>query len=57
MIFTGDSQQVDLKFKNDSAIHEVAKVQGSRFVNKIVLKENHRHEALDEIFELLKDYS
>ena len=57
MIFTGDSQQIDLKFKNDSAIHEVAKVQGSRFVNKIVLKENHRHEALDEIFELLKDYN
>jgi len=57
MIFTGDSQQIDLKFKNDSAIHEVAKVQSSRFVNKIVLKENHRHEALDEIFELLKDYS
>ena len=57
MIFTGDSQQIDLKFKNDSAIHEVAKVQGSQFVNKIVLKENHRHEALDEIFELLKDYS
>ena len=57
MIFTGDSQQIDLKFKNDSAIHEVAKVQGSDFVNKTVLKENHRHEALDSIFELLKDYS
>lgn len=57
MIFTGDSQQVDLKFRNDSAIHEVAKIQGSQYVNKTVLKENHRHEALDEIFELLKDYS
>ncbi len=57
MIFTGDTQQIDLKYKNDSAIHEIAKLQGSRFVNKIVLKENHRHEALDEIFELLKDYS
>ena len=57
MIFTGDIQQVDLKYKNDSAIHEVAKLQGSQFVNKITLKENHRHEALDEIFELLKDYS
>ena len=57
MIFTGDSQQIDLKFKNDSAIHEVAKVQGSQFVNKIILKENHHHEALDEIFELLKDYN
>ena len=57
MIFTGDSQQIDLKFKNDSDIHEVAKVQGSSFVNKTILKENHRHEALDSIFELLKDYS
>lgn len=57
MIFTGDTQQIDLKFKNDSAIHEVAKIQGSKFVNKIILKENHRHEALDEIFELLKDYN
>ena len=57
MIFCGDNQQIDLKFKNDSAIHEVAKVQGSDFVNKTVLKENHRHEALDSIFELLKDYS
>ena len=51
------TQPQDLKFKNDSAIHEVAKIQGSQFVNKTVLKENHRHEALDEIFELLKDYS
>ena len=57
MIFTGDSQQIDLKFKNDSAIHEIAKIQGSQYVNKIVLKENHRHAALDEIFELLKDYN
>ncbi len=57
MIFTGDIQQVDLKYKNDSAIHEISKLQGSQFVNKITLKENHRHEALDEIFELLKDYS
>lgn len=57
MIFTGDSQQIDLKYKSDSAIHEVAKIQGSKFVNRIVLKENHRHEALEEIFELLKDYS
>ena len=57
MILCGDPQQIDLKFKTDSAIHEVAKVQGSDFVNKTVLKENHRHEALDSIFELLKDYS
>jgi phosphate starvation-inducible PhoH-like protein len=56
MIFTGDSQQIDLKFKNDSAIHEVAKLERSQFVNKIILRENHRHEALNEIFELLKGY-
>jgi phosphate starvation-inducible PhoH-like protein len=56
MIFTGDTQQIDLKYKNDSAIHEISKLERSTYVNKIILRENHRHEALDEIFELLKDY-
>jgi len=56
MIFTGDRQQIDLKYKNDSAIHEIPKIAGSQYVNHIILKDNHRHEALDEIFELLKDY-
>ncbi len=56
MMFCGDRYQIDLKFTNDSAIHEVPKVKGSKFVNEIILKDNHRHEALDEIFELLRDY-
>jgi phosphate starvation-inducible PhoH-like protein len=55
MILTGDKQQIDLKFKNDSAIHEIAKISKSRFVNEIILKENHRHEALTEILNLLNE--
>jgi phosphate starvation-inducible PhoH-like protein len=55
MILTGDSHQIDLKFKNDSAIHDVPKIKGSRFVNEIILKDNHRHESLTEILRLLNE--
>ena len=55
MILTGDKHQVDLKFKNDSAIHEVPKIKESIFVNEIILKDNHRHEALTEILRLLNE--
>ena len=53
MIFTGDSQQIDLKDKNYSAIHDLAKILSSQYVYKKVLLDNHRHEAIDEVFELL----
>ena len=53
MIFTGDSQQIDLKDKNYSAIDDLAKIIGSKYVYKKVLIDNHRHEAIDEVFELL----
>lgn len=56
MIFTGDIQQIDLKAKELSAIHDVSKIEQSKFVNKIILRENHRHEALDEIFRMLNEY-
>jgi phosphate starvation-inducible PhoH-like protein len=56
MIFTGDAQQIDLKFKNDSAIHDIAKLDKSQWVNKIVLLDNHRHESLNEILRLLNEY-
>jgi phosphate starvation-inducible PhoH-like protein len=55
MILTGDKHQIDLKFKNDSAIHDVPKIKGSRFVNEIILTDNHRHEALTEILHLLNE--
>lgn len=57
MILTGDPQQIDLKFKNDSAIHEVPKLKESKYVYSISLKDNHRHEALDEILRLLSEYA
>jgi phosphate starvation-inducible PhoH-like protein len=56
MILCGDLQQIDLKHKNDSAINDVAKLQVSKYVSKIILKDNHRHPALDEVLSLLNDY-
>ena len=56
MILCGDKQQIDLKFNNDSAVHEVPKLKGSDYVYDIMLKDNHRHESLDEILTLLTDY-
>jgi len=53
MILCGDSQQIDLKDKNYSAIHEVAKIVGSKYVSKVILKDNHRHESLIEVLDLL----
>ena len=53
MIYCGDSQQIDLKDKNYSAIHDVSKIDDSQYVYKRVLQDNHRHEAIDEVFELL----
>ena len=57
MILTGDPQQIDLKFANDSAIHDVPKVNPSQFVHSVSLKDNHRHEALNELLKLLHEYS
>lgn len=56
MILTGDPQQIDLKFANDSAIHEVPKLKDSQFVYYTHLMDNHRHEALDELLRLLSAY-
>lgn len=55
MILTGDKHQIDLKFKNDSAMHDVPKIKSSKFVNEIILRDNHRHEALTEILRLLNE--
>ena len=55
MIFCGDNQQIDLKDRNYSAIHEVSKITSSNYVYKVVLEDNHRHEALFDVLELLKN--
>jgi phosphate starvation-inducible protein PhoH len=53
MIFCGDNQQIDLKDKNYSAIHDIAKLKDSKYVYKRILLDNHRHPAIDEVFEML----
>lgn len=56
MIFCGDSYQMDLKDKNYSAYHDMAKLVNSKFVYKCVLQDNHRHDSIDELLELLNGY-
>ncbi len=55
MILCGDNQQIDLKDKNYSAIHEVAKIINSEYVYKVVLTDNHRHEAIFDVLQLLNN--
>jgi phosphate starvation-inducible PhoH-like protein len=57
MILTGDPQQIDLKFSNDSAIHDVPKLKDSDHVYQTILKDNHRHESLNEVLRLLYEYN
>jgi len=56
MILCGDPHQIDLKFRNDSAIHDVPKLKDSKWVYDVILTDNHRHESLDEILRLLTQY-
>ena len=56
MIFTGDSYQIDLKDKNYSAYHDMAKLTNSQYVYKTVLQDSHRHDAIDDLLELLNGY-
>ena len=56
MIFCGDSYKIDLKDKNWSAYHDMAKLQNSKYVFKTVLVDSHRHDAIDDLLELLNGY-
>ena len=56
MIFCGDNQQIDLKDKNYSAYHDMAKLTNSQYVFKCVLKDSHKHNSIDELLELLNGY-
>ena len=56
MIFCGDSYQIDLKDKNHSAYHDMAKLTSSKYVYKTVLNDSHRHDAIDNLLELLNGY-
>ncbi len=56
MIFCGDNQQVDLKDSFNSAIDDVAKMEQSKYVYKVVLEDNHRHEAIDDVLKILTGY-
>ena len=56
MIFCGDLDQIDLnnRFQKVNKLIEI--IKDSKFVNCIILKENHRHEALVDIFNKIENY-
>ena len=56
MILCGDNQQVDLKDSFNSAIDDIAKMEQSDYVYKVVLEDNHRHNAIDDVLKLLTGY-
>jgi len=56
MIFCGDNQQVDLGDVFKSAIDDVHKIKDSKHVYKIILEDNHRHKAIDDVLNLLTGY-
>jgi len=56
MIFCGDNQQIDLKDPNYSAIHDLSKIKDSDHVFKVILEDNHRHKAIDDVLKLLTGY-
>jgi|TARA_Y100000015_G_scaffold43134_1_gene52424 phosphate starvation-inducible PhoH-like protein len=56
MIFCGDNQQIDLSSQLNSAIDDVPKIKDSDYVFKVILEDNHRHKAIDDVLKLLTGY-
>ena len=56
MIFCGDNQQIDLSSSLNSAIDDVHKIKDSKHVFKVILEDNHRHKAIDDVLKLLTGY-
>ena len=50
---TGESRQPKMKRKFNLSYYDLPKIDNSQYVYKRVLQDNHRHEAIDEVFELL----
>ena len=56
MIFCGDNQQIDLSSSLNSAIDDVHKIKDSKHVFKVILEDNHRHQAINDVLKLLTGY-
>lgn len=56
MIFCGDLAQIDLQTKFKQVKNIIEAIKMSQYVNYIILTQNHRHEALIEIFDLINKY-
>lgn len=57
LIFTGDTAQIDLKFKKDSGISFFNRLEENVVGVKIItLLKNHRHEIVPEVLKVYQDY-
>jgi phosphate starvation-inducible PhoH-like protein len=57
LIFCGDSAQIDLKDKKTSGFEFMCKhLKDVRGFNVVSLQKNHRHEIVDPILEVYKNY-
>ena len=55
MMFCGDNRQIDLSYYTESAVNVVDKLQESKYVYGVTLKDNHRHPSLDEVLRILEE--
>lgn len=55
IIFCGSEEQIDLKMKKYSCIHEVEKLEDSGIVGYSTLTDNHRNEDIMKIINYLED--
>ena len=55
MIFCGDTNQIDLRQKADSAINYIKRLEDNKYVKTITMVENHRHPAISEILKKLEE--
>ena len=51
-----DQEEIELVSLGHSAIHEVSKIKDSKFVHKVILEDNHRHKAIDDVLKRLTGY-
>lgn len=57
MVFCGDLAQIDLKQKKDSGIGFFVRLEENiKGVKIITLKQNHRHEIVEEVLKIYSDY-
>lgn len=57
MVFCGDITQTDLKDRRQTGVNFFTKLEeNSKHVKIVVLKQNHRHEAVEDVLKIYEEY-